>query len=330
MTKEGAPGASFSIGLNGKLIWSEGFGFADLENHVPATPETTYRTASIGKPMTATAVMELWEKHKLDIDSPIQKYCSRFPEKPWPISVRDLLSHTSGIREPNEDSELYNTKHYEHVSDALAIFAQDPLKMQPGTDFLYTTWGYVLLGCVLEGATGEEYRAAMKRMIFEPAGMSSIRDDDPRAIIPNRAHGYIIENRIVKNSPWADMSGKLPAGGWVATASDIVRFMNSWMDGKYVSAKTQLLMLTPYDLPRHGGTVDGYGMGWFLEDYHGMRAGFHGGCTPQVSGIAFFVPAKRIAIAGVFNLQNITGATRVALAKAIADAVLNVTKTDHP
>jgi hypothetical protein len=98
--------------------------------------------------------------------------------------------------------------------------------------------------------------------------------------------------------------------------------MQAWMNGRFVSTKTQALMLTPYVLPRHGGTVDGYGMGWFLDDYHGMRAGFHGGGTPKVSGIAWFLPAKRIAIAGVFNLQNIAGATRVALAKAIADVVL--------
>jgi len=299
-----------------------GFGYADVENRVKATPQTTYRTASIGKPMTATAVMELSEQGSIDIDAPIQKYCLRFPEKQWPVTTRELLSHTSGIRAPNEESELYNTRHYDRVSDALAIFERDPLTMEPGADFAYTTWGYVLLGCVLEGATGEEYRTLMKRMIFDPAGMSSTRDDDPRAIIPNRARGYIVENGVLKNSGWADMSSKLSAGGWVTTASDLVRFMAAWMDGKYVSVKTQTLMLTPYVLPRHGGTVDGYGMGWFLEDYHGSRVGFHGGGTPQVSGIAFFVPEKHIAIAGIFNVQNVSAATRVTLVKNIADVVL--------
>ena len=322
MTAQRAPGATFAIGLSDKIVWTEWFGFADLENHVRATPETAYRTASIGKSMTATAAMELVEQGKLDLDAPIQKYCPRFPEKPWPITSRDLISHTSGIRAPNETSELYNIRHYDHVSDALDLFDADPLTMQPGADFQYTTWGYVTLGCVLEGATGEEYRTLMKRMIFDPAHMASTRDDDPRAIIPNRARGYIIENGVMKNSGWTDMSAKMAAGGWVTTASDLVRFMTAWMDGKFVSAKTQALMLTPYVLPRHGGTVDGFGMGWFLDDYHGMRAGFHGGGTPQVSGIAFFVPEKHIAIAGVFNLQDIDGGKRIALAEAIADVIL--------
>ena len=322
MTEQRAPGATFAIGLSGRIAWTEGFGYADVENRVRATPETAYRTASIGKSMTATAAMELVEQGKLDLDAPIQKYCPRFPAKPWPITSRDLISHTSGIRAPNETSELYNTRHFDHVSEALGLFDADPLTMQPGADFQYTTWGYVTLGCVLEGATGEEYRALMKRMIFDPAGMASTRDDDPRAIIPHRARGYIIENGVMKNSGWTDMSAKMAAGGWVTTASDLVRFMTAWMDGKFVSPKTQALMLRPYVLPRHGGTVDGFGMGWFLDDYHGTRAGFHGGGTPQVSGIAFFVPKKHLAIAAIFNLQDIDGGKRIALAEAIADIVL--------
>jgi len=96
----------------------------------------------------------------------------------------------------------------------------------------------------------------------------------------------------------------------------------TWMDGRFVSARTQALMLTPFVLPRDGGTVDGFGLGWFLDLYHGSRAGYHGGGTPQVSGIAFLVPEKRIAVAGIFNIQNIKGTTRLALAEAIADVVL--------
>jgi len=317
-----APGATFSVGRDNAVSWTKGFGLADVENGVAATPDTEYRSASIGKPMTATAIMELRDQGRLDIDVPIQKYCPRFPQKPWPITARDLLSHTSGIRAPNETDELHNVRHFDHVSDALDIFDRDPLTMRPGTDMLYTTWGYVTLGCVLEGATGEEYRALMKRMIFDPAGMTHTRDDDPRAIIPKRARGYIVENGALTNSAWADMSSKLPAGGWVTTAPDLVRFMNAWMSGTFVSAKTQAEMLTPYVLPRHNGTVDGYGMGWFLDDYHGMRAGMHGGGTPEVSGIVFFVPEKKLAVAGLFNLENIPGKARIELAEAIADVIL--------
>jgi CubicO group peptidase (beta-lactamase class C family) len=323
MTKLRVPGATFAIGRNGQVVWTDGFGYADIENQVRASAETRYRTASIGKAITATAAMMLAEQGKLELDIPIQKYCPQFPEKTWPITTRDLLSHTSGIRHyegPNEQAELFNTRHYDHVTDALDIFKNDPLKQRPGDDMIYTTWGYVVLGCVIEGVTHEEFRGFISKTIFGPAGMSETRDDDPRAMIPHRARGYIFENDVLLNSRTVDMSSKMAAGGWITTASDLVRFVNAVMDGKFVSQATLREMLTPYRLPRDNGTVDGYGEGWFLEEYRGLRAGMHGGGTPQVSGIVLFVPDKRIAVAGIMNLEDVPAADRVKLAKAILDA----------
>jgi serine beta-lactamase-like protein LACTB, mitochondrial len=332
MAEHRAPGASFAIGLGGRVVWSEGFGYADVENHVKATPDTAYRTASIGKPMTATAALELGEQHKLDLDVPIQTYCPRFPEKQWPVTARDLISHTSGIRHyegPNVEAEAFNTHHYEHVSDALDLFMNDPLKQQPGTDMLYTTWGYVVLGCVLEGASHEEYRAFMRKSIFEPAGMTQTRDDDPRAIIPNRARGYVVEAGELKNSRWSDMSSKMAAGGWLTTAPDLIRFVNAWMAARFVSPGTMKTMLEPYKL--RSGTIDNFGLGWFIDDYHGMNAGLYGGGTAQVSALVFFVPEKQLAVAGMFNLEGIPGPERIALGEAIADVLLGEAKPnpDH-
>jgi CubicO group peptidase (beta-lactamase class C family) len=326
------PGATFAIGLGGQIVWSEGFGYSDLENHVKALPETAYRTASIGKAMTATAALKLAEQHELDLDVPIQNYCPRYPEKQWPVTARDLISHTSGIRHyegPNVDAESFNTHHFEHVSDALDQLKDDPLKQRPGEDMLYTTWGYVVLGCVVEGASHEEYRAFMRKTIFNPAGMAATRDDDPRAIIPNRAGGYVFEGEELKNSRWSDVSSKMAAGGWVSTAPDLVRFMNAWMEGRLVSPPTMKLMLEPYKL--RSGTIDNFGLGLFIDDYHGMKAGLYGGGTAQVSALIFFVPEKQLAIAGMFNLEGIPGPERIALGEAIADVVLGETKPnpDH-
>lgn len=330
MAAHKVPGASFAIGLDSQIAWSEGFGFADIENHIKASPDTAYRTASIGKAMTATAALQLAEQHKLDLAVPIQKYCPRYPEKKYPVTARDLISHTSGVRHyegPNVDAELFNTRHYEHVSDSIDLIKDDPLKQQPGEDMLYTTWGYVVLGCVLEGASQQEYRTLMRQAIFDPAGMSSTRDDDPRAIIPNRARGYIFENGELKNSRWSDMSSKMAAGGWVSTAPDLVRFMNAWMEGRLVSQPSMKQMLEPYKLPK--GTIDNFGLGLFIDDYHGMKSGLYGGGTAQVSALIFFVPEKRLAVAGMFNLEGIPGPERIALGEAIADAVLGET-TQNP
>jgi len=323
MATHKVPGATFAIGLNGQVAWSEGFGLADVENHVKASSDTAYRTASIGKAMTATAALQLAEQHMLELDVPIQKYCPRYPEKKYPVTARDLISHTSGVRHyegPNVDAELFNTHHYDHVSDSIDLITDDPLKQQPGEDMLYTTWGYVVLGCVLEGASQQEYRSLMRQAIFDPAGMASTRDDDPRAIIPNRARGYIFENDEIKNSRWSDMSSKMAAGGWVSTAPDLVRFGNAWMEGRLVSQSTMRQMLEPYKLRK--GTIDNFGLGLFIDDYHGMKSGLYGGGTAQVSALIFFVPEKRLAVAGMFNLEGIPGPERIALGEAIADAVL--------
>lgn len=322
MAAHKAPGASFAIGLDGRLVSSQGFGLADIENGVAATPETAYRTASIGKSMAAIAAMELVEQGRLDLDKPIQAYCPRFPAKPWLITTRALLSHTSGIRDPNEPGELYNDRHYDHASDALDIFKDDPLKLKPGADMLYTTWGYVTLGCVLEGAAGEELRPLMRRLVFDASGMTATRDDDPAAVIGHRARGYRLEGGTLRNSHPTDMSFKLAAGGWITTAPDLVRFLDAVMEGRLVRPETLAVMLEPFVLPDHGGTVDGYGMGWFVDDYHGQRAGYHGGGTPQVSAIAFMVPGARIAVSGAFNLEEIPGRDRLELAEDIADVVL--------
>ena len=267
--------------------------------------------------MTATVALQLAEQHKLDLDVPIQKYCPRYPEKKWPVTARDLISHTSGVRHyegPNVDAELFNTRHYDHVSDSIDLIKDDPLKQQPGEDMLYTTWGYVVLGCVLEGATQQEYRALMCQAIFDPAGMASTRDDDPRALVPNRARGYVFENGELKNSRWSDMSSKMAAGGWVSTAPDLVHFMNAWMEGRLVSQSTMKQMLEPYNLRK--GTIDNFGLGMFIDDYHGMKAGLYGGGTAQVSALIFFVPEKRLAVAGMFNLEGIPGPERIALGRS--------------
>jgi CubicO group peptidase (beta-lactamase class C family) len=268
--------------------------------------------------------MALAEHGRLDLDAPIQKYCPAFPEKPWPITARDLVSHTSGIRHyggPNEQAELFNTRHYDHVSDAIDIFKSDSLMMRPGTDFLYTTWGYVALGCVLEGATHEEFRELIRKTVFVPAGMRDTRDDDPRVIIPNRARGYILEDGQLKVSRRVDMSSKMAAGGWITTVPDLVRFMNAWMAGALVSRGTMKSMLEPYKLP-HDGTVDNFSLGWFIDEYRGMRIAAYGGGTPEVSGYISFLPERDECVAAIFNLEEIPGSKRAGLARAIFDVIL--------
>ena len=164
-------GPSGGIGVGGKIVFEQGFGLADLENDVRATAATRYRTASIAKPMTAVAVMQLAAAGKLDLDADIRKYCPAFPEKKWPVTARQLLAHLGGVRHYNRPGEASGTEFYPSVAASLALFKDEPLLHEPGTRYHYTTYGYTVLGCAIEGASGESYEAIMARSVFGPAGM---------------------------------------------------------------------------------------------------------------------------------------------------------------
>src|SRR5450631_2850464 len=184
-----APGISAAVVQNGEFVWSGAFGMADLENSVPATSRTLYRIGSISKPITATAAMVLWERGKLDLDSPVQKYCPQFPQKKWPITTRELLGHLGGIRyynvpetpyyESESDPEVGNVHHFDNgIEGGLKFFANDPLLAQPGTHFNYSTQGYTLAGCAVEGASGKKYADAIRESVLVRAGMLQTRPDD--------------------------------------------------------------------------------------------------------------------------------------------------------
>src|SRR5271163_3616778 len=155
MAATSVPGVSVAVVLNGQPAWSAGFGMADLENFVPATSATLFRLASVSKPITATAILQLSERGKLDLDAPIQKYCPAFPKKEVPITTRQLLGHLAGIRHDRthsfDDPEIINTKHVDDpISGGLEYFKDDPLVAAPGTKFSYSSNGYTVVGCVIE------------------------------------------------------------------------------------------------------------------------------------------------------------------------------------
>lgn len=323
MTAHHVPGLSIAVVVDGKPAWSAGYGLADLENRVPAKASTAYRSASIGKSMTATAAMQLVERGQLDLDADIRRYCPAFPAKPWPITVRQLLSHQSGIRHyggPRDHQEQTSTVHYATVVDALAPFKDDPLLFQPGTRYGYSTYGYDVLGCVIEGAAGVRFLDVMAQHVWRAAAMDATRDDDPAAIIPNRAAGYVLVDGVVRNAAPVDMSNRLPAGGYITTVDDLARFEAGLMDGTLVRADSLRQMLAPSHTA--DGKVVPYGMGWAteLEPWHGDTWVFHGGSSPGVSGMVALMPKHRFGVALLANVEDLPD--RNALIETVTRIVL--------
>lgn len=319
------PGLSLAVIDRGRVVLTQGYGLADVENSVPASADTVYRIASISKPVTATAAMKLVESGKLDLDAPIQKYCPDFPQKPWPITTRELLSHQSGIRDYRNEEESINTRHYASIKEALTQFAADPLEFEPATRMLYTSYGYIVLGCVMEGASGTSYERYMHQAIFEPGQMATTHLDDVFAIIPHRAHGYrVAPSGGLQNAVFVDVSNKPPGSGINASARDMGAFVTALYAGKLVSKPTLNQMLTPAKTRDGKPTI--YGFGYFrggpIGEYHGLQEAGHGGDQQGVSSVLYLLPEKEFGVVILSNLEGEQSSLDfIGLARKIYDIV---------
>jgi serine beta-lactamase-like protein LACTB, mitochondrial len=298
MRAQQIPAVTVAMMRADRIVYSRGFGVADLENPVPATPETLIRTASIAKPISAVAAMTLFESGRLDLDAPVQRYCAPFPPKQWPITTRELLAHTSGIRHYNP-GEMENTRHYRWMADGFAIFAADPLLFRPGTGYQYSTYGYTVVGCAIEGAAGERFQDYLAAHVLEPAGMTHTRVDDVFDIVPHRARGYQKINGVVKNASLMDSSYKIPGGGYVTTAEDLVRFAQALLDGKLLKPATLAQMWTATAV----SGKDSYGLGFELPE----RGKFvlHTGGQPGTSTELLIIPQEHFAVAVLANMDGV-------------------------
>jgi len=314
MSANSVPGIAAAAVVNGEEVWSEGFGMADLENSVPVTPQTLFRLASISKPITATAAMHLWELGKLDIEAPIQKYCPAFPQKEVPITTRQLMAHLGGIRhykpDLKEDLEVNNTKHFDDpIAGGIQFFANDPLVDKPGTKFHYSTQGFTLVGCAIEGASGKKYVNYVHDTIFVPAGMTNTRWDDRFAIIPHRTRFYSkTKSGEIQNSEFLDSSYKIPGGGWLSSADDMASFEVAILADKLVKHSTREAMWTP----QHGVTREvadeghsGYGLGWGMGNSAGVPDVGHGGGQQGTSTFIMLAPEQRTGVVVLINLDGV-------------------------
>ena len=335
MAASGAPGVSVAVVLNGEHVWSEGFGMADLENNVPVTPQTLFRLASISKSMTATAAMHLWEQGKLDLEAPIQKYCPDFPKKEWPISTRQLLGHLGGIRHYRSDSpddvEVNNTRHFnDPIAGGIQFLANDPLVEKPGTKFHYSTQGFTLIGCAIEGASSEKYIEYMRENIFQPASMTHTRWDDRIALIPHRTRFYSkSKTGAVQNAEFLDASYKIPGGGWLSSADDMANFEVAILADHLVKRSTRDAMWTP----QHGSASpvgdeghNRYALGWGTGNSAGVPDVGHDGGQQGTSTAILLAPEQRV---GVVVLANMNGVDASSLAVSVLKILVSTSGAKH-
>ncbi len=273
--EQNLPGVSVAVGAGGDIVWAEGFGWAHLPNRVPVTPGMRFRIGTASKVLTSAAVGLVLERGRLDLDDEIQGYVPDFPKKQWPVTLRQLMGHVAGIRNDAGDEEPVSARDDEPLSvrcertvDGLQRFAERPLLFEPGTEYRYSNYGWILVSAAVEAAAQEPFSTFMRKQIFEPLGMKDTTPDSSTEPSPDRATFYFPrfsadprygpdEGREVDYSCFAG------SAAFVSTPSDLVRFGLAINSGKLLQPATVQLLQASQRLP--SGQETGYGLGWDLE-----------------------------------------------------------------
>ena len=301
-SQTGSPGLSAAVAVDGKVVWAEGFGLADVENQVPVTPESRFRLGSVSKLLTVAAVARLVESGKLDLDAPVQRYVPSFPDKGQPITARQLAGHLAGIRHYVPADFMLPVKRYDRLAEGLEIFRNDALVHPPGTAYLYSSYGYNLLGAVVEGAAGKDFGAAVDELVIQPLELKSTGLDDPAKIVERRVRFYRKDADLF-NERAIDSSYKWPSAGYLSTASDLVRFASAHLRDGYLKPETRALLFTTQRTA--AGEETGVGIGWRIgKDGAGRRILHHGGAIEGGRAFLLIYPDEKIAVAILANLSG--------------------------
>lgn len=238
----GLPGLSVAVAVDGEIVFSEGVGVAELEHRIPATGQTVHNSGSVSKVIATVGLMQLVEEGRVDLDASIQTYLPYFPEKDQVITLRQILTHTSGLRHyaagefgPHRLQEMI---HFQSFEESTRRWRDDPLVYDPGTFWMYSSYAFNLLHGVVEAVTGMGFEEYLRKHVFEPAGMTGTQFDVPGRIVHMRGRGYVREDGILIRPPYADVSYKYAGGGILASVEDLVRFGVALNAGRLMGPET--------------------------------------------------------------------------------------------
>ena len=292
------PGLSIKVTVASDTF-ERAYGLASIQQKLPTTLNSSYKIASVTKPMTAVAVLQLVEKGLVRLDDEIQKHVPHFPMKGFPVTVGQLLSHTGGISHYKSDSEKH-FKTYKTTREAISLFKDWKLVSTPGTEFNYSTYGYNLLGALIENVSGISYEAYLSENIWKVSGMLDTEMDR----FDSQKSNYVEEYseswwRGVKKAERIDVSSRFAGGGVRSTVLDLTLFAQSLVNGKLLNTDTMNLMIEP-NIIMKGEQF--YAMGWNTYPTEGGNIIFHSGAMPQTSAHLMISPDDNITIAIACNL----------------------------
>lgn len=267
LIEQNLPALSVAVGFGGEIVWAEAVGWADHENQIAATPQTPFRIGTASKMLTSAAVGLLLEDGSLALEDEIQDHVLEFPRKQWPVTLRQLMGHLAGIRQDGGDEEPVTVR-CERTLDALPRFADDRLRFEPGTQYRYSNYGWILVSAAIEAAAGERYFSFMRRRIFEPLGMMHTMADSGKDPLSGRSVYYFprfAANPYYGHQGPEEFDGSCFAGseGFLSTPTDLVRFVMALNAGRLLQPATLQALQTSQRVT--SGAETGYGLGWDLE-----------------------------------------------------------------
>lgn len=315
MAENHVPGVLIALASGGEVVVSRSYGLADVELAVPVTDSTVFEIGSITKQFLSAAVMLLVEEGVLGLDDPIHRHLPELPSEWYGVTVRHLLTHTSGIPD-YEEIGTYDTYQFRLTPEEVVRIAHSrPMDFVPGNGWYYSNTGYFLLSRIVERVEGRPLNAVLASRIFEPLGMTQTRMANPEVIIPNRASGYWVDKTGGLINRWAtEPSSTLGAGGLLSSARDLARWDEALSGEALLTAASKEAMWTPVrlaggDLPAVPGGSDSlyYGFGWGVSPLGGLPAQHHSG---QVAGfVAFFArfPEQNVSVIMLTNRYDYYG-----------------------
>jgi CubicO group peptidase (beta-lactamase class C family) len=271
LTYQNLPGISAAVGVDGDIVWAEGFGWSNVENSVPMVPDTRLRIGTASTALTSAAVGLLLEEGRLKLDDEIQRYVPTFPRKEWPVTLRQVMAHVSGVANDAGDERPLFDQRCERPRDAVRFFADVPLMFEPGDHFEYSSYGWILASAAVEAAAGRPFLTFMREQIFEPLRMNDTAADSSAEPIANRATSYF--PRFASNPDngldvmrAVDFSCYSGASAFLSTASDLVRFGMAIGAGTLLQPAAVDLLHTPQKV--RSGIETGAGLGWDLQTFN--------------------------------------------------------------
>ncbi len=298
------PGMAISVSKNGNMIWSEGFGYSNIDTKEKVNPSVTqFRTASISKSITAAALAKLVDDGKLDFDESIYTYIPDFPKKKYDFTVRQVGGHIAGVRHYNGNEFILNKKM--SIVEGLDIFKESPLKFKPGSDYSYSTYGWNLLSVVVQNASGVEFNKYMKETVFDPLQMNNTELGLSDVDMPNRTQFYIKtnSNKIKLGVPVSN-EHKVAGGGFIATSEDLVKFGNEIINPTILSKVSVKELVNP--LKTSDGKSTEYGIGFgVVKTKKGTPRYSHSGGGMGATTFLMMYPKEQIVISIVTNLSQV-------------------------